>query len=253
MDVGTSMAQGELPGVIVLAHHGADDLLVMGFGAQGQLAAHGAEQAVPAKVRMYAAGFGQQPRFGFPGAVAGRVRPYKSWRPIEQATMSYGHGISVSLIQLARAYTIFARDGDLIPLSFLKLDQAPVGQRIISQKTARDLRAMLETVVSPEGTAPKAQVPGYRVGGKTGTAYKIVGGKYVRNYVASFVGFAPASDPRIIVAVMVDEPTGGHYGGEVAAPVFAAVTASALRAMNVAPDSSVTDIIIPADAVQESM
>ncbi len=200
-----------------------------------------------------AAGFGQQPRFGFPGAVAGRVRPYKSWRPIEQATMSYGHGISVSLIQLARAYTIFARDGDLIPLSFLKLDQAPVGQRIISQKTARDLRAMLETVVSPEGTAPKAQVPGYRVGGKTGTAYKIVGGKYVRNYVASFVGFAPASDPRIIVAVMVDEPTGGHYGGEVAAPVFAAVTASALRAMNVAPDSSVTDIIIPADAVQESM
>jgi len=200
-----------------------------------------------------ATGFGQQPRFGFPGAVAGRVRPYKSWRPIEQATMSYGHGISVSLIQLARSYTIFARDGDLIPLSFLKLDQAPVGQRIISQKTARDLRAMLETVVSPEGTAPKAQVPGYRVGGKTGTAYKIVGGKYVRNYVASFVGFAPASDPRIIVAVMIDEPTGAHYGGEVAAPVFAAVTASALRAMNVAPDSSVTDIIIPADAVQESL
>lgn len=200
-----------------------------------------------------ATGFGQQPRFGFPGAVAGRVRPYKSWRPIEQATMSYGHGISVSLIQLARAYTIFARDGDLIPLSFLKLDQAPVGQRIISEKTARDSRAMLETVVSPEGTAPKAQVPGYRVGGKTGTAYKIVGGKYVRNYVASFVGFAPASDPRIIVAVMVDEPTSGHYGGDVAAPVFAAVTASALRAMNVAPDSSVTDIIIPADAVQESM
>jgi len=200
-----------------------------------------------------ATGFGQQPRFGFPGAVAGRVRPYKSWRPIEQATMSYGHGISVSLIQLARSYTIFARDGDLIPLSFLKLDQAPVGQRIISQKTARDLRAMLETVVSPEGTAPKAQVPGYRVGGKTGTAYKIVGGKYVRNYVASFVGFAPASDPRIIVAVMIDEPTGAHYGGEGAAPVFAAVTASALRAMNVAPDSSVTDIIIPADAVQESL
>ena len=200
-----------------------------------------------------ATGFGQQPRFGFPGAVAGRVRPYKSWRPIEQATMSYGHGISVSLIQLARAYTIFARDGDVIPLSFQKLDQAPIGQRVISEKTAREVRAMLETVVSPDGTAPKAQVPGYRVGGKTGTAYKIVGGKYVRNYVASFVGFAPASDPRIIIAVMIDEPTGAHYGGDVAAPVFSAVAANALRAMNVTPDSSVTNIIIPADAEQESM
>lgn len=200
------------------------------------------------------AGFGQQPKFGFPGAVAGRVRPYKSWRPIEQATMSYGHGISVSLIQLARAYMIFARDGDLIPLSFQKLNEPPAGQRVISEHTAHALRAMLETVVSPEGTAPKAQVPGYRVGGKTGTAYKIVGGKYVREYVGSFVGFAPASDPRIIIAVMIDEPSGPlHFGGDVAAPVFSAVAANALRAMNVAPDSAVTNIIIPADGVQESM
>jgi cell division protein FtsI (penicillin-binding protein 3) len=184
------------------------------------------------------AGFGQQPKFGFPGAVAGRVRPYKSWRPIEQATMSYGHGISVSLIQLARAYMIFARDGDLIPLSFQKLHEAPAGQRVISAQTARALRTMLETVVSPEGTAPKAQVPGYRVGGKTGTAYKIVHGKYVREYVGSFVGFAPASDPRIVIAVMIDEPLGPvHFGGDVAAPVF----------------SAVTNIIIPADGVQESM
>ena len=199
-------------------------------------------------------GFGQQPKFGFPGAVAGRVRPYKSWRPIEQATMSYGHGISVSLLQLAHAYTIFARNGDLIPLSFEKLKESPAGQHVISEKTAREMRAMLETVVSPEGTAPKAQVPGYRVGGKTGTAYKIVGGKYVSKYVASFVGFAPASDPRIIIAVMVDEPSvGGHYGGDVAAPVFSAVAANALRAMNVPPDSSVTNIIIPANGVQESM
>ncbi len=201
-----------------------------------------------------AAGFGQQPRSGFPGAVAGRVRPYKSWRPIEQATMSYGHGISVSLIQLAHAYTIFARDGDLIPLSFQKVDQSPAGQRVFSVKTARQMRAMMESVVSPEGTAPKAQVPGYRVGGKTGTAYKIVGGKYVHKYVASFVGIAPMSDPRIIVAVMIDEPSNGqHYGGEVAAPVFSVVTANTLRAMNVAPDSSVTNIIIPTDPVQESM
>jgi cell division protein FtsI (penicillin-binding protein 3) len=199
-------------------------------------------------------GFGQQPHFGFPGAVAGRVRPFKSWRPIEQATMSYGHGISVSLLQLAHAYTIFARDGDLIPLSFVKTTEPPASHRVISEKTAREMRAMLETVVGPEGTAPKAQVPGYRVGGKTGTAYKVAGGKYVNKYVASFVGFAPASDPRIIIAVMVDEPsTGEHFGGDVAAPVFSLVAAAALRAMNVTPDSSVTNIIIPAAGVQESM
>ena len=198
-------------------------------------------------------GFGQQPKFGFPGAVAGRVRPYKSWRPIEQATMSYGHGISVSLLQLAHAYTIFARDGDLIPLSFQKLSAPPVGQRVVTEKTAREMRAMLETATGPEGTAPKAQVPGYRVAGKTGTAYKIVGGRYVSKYVSSFVGFAPASDPRIIIAVMIDEPSGAHYGGEVAAPVFSAIAGSALRAMNVGPDSTVTSIIVPANVPQESM
>lgn len=199
-------------------------------------------------------GFGQQPRLGFPGAVAGRVRPYKSWRPIEQATMSYGHGISVSLIQLARAYMIFARDGDLIPLSFQKVNDLPISQRIISVKTARELRAMLETVVSPDGTAPKAQVPGYRVAGKTGTAYKVEHGKYVQKYVASFVGFAPVSNPRIIIAVMVDEPSNGlHYGGDVAAPVFSTVAANALRALDVPPDSSVTNIIIPTGHAKESM
>jgi len=200
-------------------------------------------------------GFGQQPRFGFPGAVAGRVRPFKSWRPIEQATMSYGHGISVSLIQMARSYMIFARDGDMIPLSFQKTDSLPAGQHVISAKTALAMRGMLEMAAGPNGTAPKAQVPGYRVGGKTGTAYKISGGQYDHGkYIASFVGFAPASDPRIIVAVMIDEPSNGqHYGGDVAAPVFSAVAANALRAMNVAPDSTVTNIIIPADGLKESM
>lgn len=199
-------------------------------------------------------GLGQQPKFGFPGAVAGRVRPYKSWRPIEQATMSYGHGISVSLIQLAHAYLIFARNGDLIPLSFQKVNDMPIGHRVISENTALQMRRMLETVVSPGGTAPQAQVPGYRVGGKTGTAYKIVGGKYVKQYVSSFVGIAPMSDPRLIIAVMIDEPSAGsHYGGTVAGPVFANVTANALRALNVAPDSSVTNIIIPKDALEESM
>jgi len=201
-------------------------------------------------------GFGQQPKFGFPGAVAGRVRPFKSWRPIEQATMSYGQGISVSLIQLARAYMIFARDGDEIPLSFQKVDEPPIGQRVISAKTAHEMRAMLETVASPTGTAPKAQVPGYRVGGKTGTAYKVVGGVYAmpRRYVATFAGFAPASDPRLIIAVMIDEPGGAvHFGGDVAAPVFSDVAANALRSMNIAPDSTVTNIVVPADTSEEAM
>ena len=200
------------------------------------------------------AGFGQQPKLGFPGAVAGRVRPYKSWRPIEQATMSYGHGISTSLIQIAQSYLVFARDGDMIPVSLQKAGDQPIGRRVLSEKTARDVRAMLEMAAGPEGTAPKAQVPGYRVAGKTGTAHKLVNGQYANKYVSSFVGFAPVSDPRIIVAVMVDEPSNGfHYGGQVAAPVFSAVTASALRALNVAPDSTVTDIIVPTNAVEESM
>lgn len=199
-------------------------------------------------------GFGQQPKLGFPGAVAGRVRPYKSWRPIEQATMSYGHGISMSLIQLAHSYMIFARNGDMIPLSFTKVTHTPIGTRVISEKTAQQMRDMMESVVSPTGTAPRAQVAGYRVGGKTGTSYKLVGGKYVRQYVATFAGIAPMSNPRIIVAVMIDEPTrGSHYGGVAAGPVFAAVTANVLRALNVSPDSSVTDIIIPRDIVEEDV
>lgn len=159
-------------------------------------------------------GFGQAPNLGFPGEVHGRLRPWKNWRPIEQATMSYGHGISVSLIQLARAYAIFARDGETVPVTLIRNDEPPAhGTRVFSQQTAREIRTMLEMAVQPEGTAPKARVPGYRVGGKTGTAYKIEGGVYVRKYVASFVGLAPISDPRLVVAVMIDEPTGGaHYG-----------------------------------------
>ncbi|MBK7952941.1 MAG: penicillin-binding protein 2 [Candidatus Accumulibacter sp.] len=183
-------------------------------------------------------GFGQVPRLGFPGEVSGRVRPWKSWRPIEQATMAYGHGISVSLIQLARAYTVFARDGDLAPLSLTRIESStPAGAVVFSAKTAREVRAMLELAVLPGGTAPKAQIPGYRVAGKTGTAHKLEGGRYANKYVSSFVGFAPASDPRLIVAVMIDEPSAGkHYGGDVAAPVFASVMASSLRTLGIAPD-----------------
>ncbi len=201
-------------------------------------------------------GFGQQPRFGFPGAVAGRVRPYKSWRPIEQATMSYGNGISVSLIQLAHAYTMFARDGDVIPLSFQKVTVPPVGVQVIKPETARQMRAMLERVVSPIGTAAQAQLPGYRVGGKTGTAYKVENGKYAmpRKYIGSFVGMVPMSSPRFIIAVMIDEPRGiYHYGGQVAAPTFATLAANALRADNVPPDSTVTEIMMPANGAEEGM
>ncbi len=200
-------------------------------------------------------GFGQQPKFGFPGAVAGRVRPYKSWRPIEQANMAFGQGISVSLIQLARSYMIFARDGDIIPLSFQKVTEQPAGQPVVSARTAREMRAMLETVVSPEGTAPKAQVAGYRVGGKTGTAQKLVGGRYSQTkFVANFVGIAPMSNPRFIIAVMIDEPsTLAHVGGDVAAPTFASLATNALRAANVPPDSSVTNIIIPEHPLEEGM
>jgi len=199
-------------------------------------------------------GFGQAPRFGFPGAVAGRVRPYKSWRPVEQANMSFGQGISMSLLQLARAWMIFARDGDVIPLSFQKVTEKPVGQRIISPKTAAQMRVMVESVVSPEGTAPQAQVPGYRMGGKTGTAQKVVNGHYSQtHYVGSFAGIAPMSNPRFVIAVMIDDAEGAlHTGGAVAAPTFAALAANALRAANVPPDSTVTDIIIPEHPLEES-
>ncbi|WP_028994333.1 peptidoglycan D,D-transpeptidase FtsI family protein [Azonexus hydrophilus] len=186
-------------------------------------------------------GFGKSPQLGFPGEVGGRLRAWKNWRPIEQATMSYGHGISMSLIQLARAYTVFARDGDIVPASLLRVD-APVvrGQPVFSAQTARELRAMLELVVMPGGTALKAAVPGYRVGGKTGTAHKLEGGVYANKYIASFVGIAPISNPRLVVAVMIDEPSAGqYYGGQIAGPVFSSVMGGALRTLGVAPDAPV--------------
>lgn len=186
-------------------------------------------------------GFGQAPNLGFPGEVNGRLRPWKNWRPIEQATMSYGHGIAVSLIQMARAYTVFARDGELMPLSLTRIDDMPPhGMRIFSPQTVREVRIMLEMAVQPEGTAPKARVPGYRVGGKTGTAYKVEGGVYARKYVGSFVGIAPISEPRLVVAVMIDEPSGGsHYGGDVAGPAFSQIMGGALRTLGIVPDAPV--------------
>ena len=199
-------------------------------------------------------GFGQAPQMGFPGAVAGRVRPAKSWRPIEQATMSYGHGISVSLIQMARAYTVFARDGDLIPASLLKTDAPAAGVPVFSPKTAKAVRKMLEMAAGPSGTAPLAQIKDYRVAGKTGTAHKQEDGKYVNKYVASFVGFAPASNPRLVVAVMIDEPNAGkYYAGDVAAPVFSRLMGESLRSLRVTPDSTGANVMAPANPVKESL
>ena len=197
-------------------------------------------------------GLGASPRLGFPGEAVGKVRPYKTWRPIEQATMSYGHGISVSLVQLARAYTVFARDGDLVPLSLLKVDGPPAGKPLISQKTVASIRSMLELAVEPSGTAPRARIMGYRVAGKTGTAHKQEHGGYaIDKYHSSFVGFAPASRPRLVIAVMIDEPSAGqYYGGQVAAPVFANVMAGALRILGVAPDVPMKPIETPTQALE---
>ena len=203
-------------------------------------------------------GFGRPLRLGFPGEVGGRLRPFKTWRPIEQATMAYGHGISVTLMQLARAYLAFARDGDLIPLSLTRLESPPLaGKSIFSAQTAREVRAMLEMAVQPGGTAPKAQIPGYRVAGKTGTAHKLEGGAYAERYVSAFVGFAPASNPKLVVAVMIDEPSAGKYfGGEVAAPVFAQVMAGSLRTLGVPPDAPLRPVQVarePAPLVPEKL
>jgi cell division protein FtsI (penicillin-binding protein 3) len=190
-------------------------------------------------------GFGAPPATGFPGEAKGVVRPWMKWKPIEQATMAYGHGMSVSLLQLARAYTVFTNEGQLLPLSLFRREALPIGKPILKRETALELTRMMEMAVLPGGTAPRAQVPGYRVAGKTGTAHKPEAGGYAEHkYVSSFVGFGPVTDPRFIVAVMLDEPAGvKYYGGDVGAPVFSAVMGAALRIMAVAPDSPHTLVV----------
>ena len=201
-----------------------------------------------------AAGFGQKPQIAFPGAVSGRLRPYKTWRPVEQATMSYGYGLSASLFQMARSYTVFAHDGSIIPATMLKSTQPAVGVPVFSQRTADQVRKMLEMAAGPGGTGQRAQTQGYSVGGKSGTARKQVGKSYAAGkYRAWFTGMAPIDKPRIIVAVMVDEPTvGGVYGGLVAAPVFSEVVQQTLRMMGVQPDIDVKPQIV-ANPVEESL
>ena len=201
-----------------------------------------------------AVGFGQKPQIGFPGAVGGRLRPYKGWRPIEQATMSYGYGLSASLFQMARSYTVFANGGKVIPATMLKTDEPAVGVPVFSERTANQVRKMLQMAAGPGGTGQKAQTVGYSVGGKSGTARKQVGKSYATGkYRAWFTGLAPVDKPRIIVAVMIDEPSNGViYGGAVAAPVFSEVVQQTLRMMSVAPDMAVQPLIVT-NAVEESL
>ena len=202
------------------------------------------------------AGFGQKPQVEFPGVVPGRLRPYKSWRPIEQATASYGYGLSASLFQMVRSYTVFSHDGQIIRATLLKNNEPAVGIPVFSADTAAKVRKMLQMAAGPGGTGPKAQTAGYSVGGKSGTAYKQIGKGYGsdgnRKYRSWFVGMAPIDKPRIIVGVMLDEPTAGKYfGGEVAAPVFSETVQQTLRVMGVQPDISIRPQIV-ATTVQES-
>ena len=195
-------------------------------------------------------GYGQKPQINFPGAVTGTLRPYKAWGQIGQATMAYGYGLSASLLQMARAYTTFARDGEVIPVSMLKQDQPAPGLRVISAETAKEIRHMLQLAADDGGTAPKAKTMGYSVGGKSGTAHKNKekgeGKGYASNkYRSWFVGMAPIDKPRIVVAVMLDEPrNGAYFGGAVAAPVFSQVVQQTLRLMNVAPDLDVKPQVV---------
>ena len=200
-----------------------------------------------------ALGYGQKPQIQFPGAVTGRLRPWKTWRPVEQATMAYGYGLSASLFQMAHSYTAFAHDGEIIPVTMLKSSEPAVGVKVFSAENAKAVRHMLQMAAAPGGTGPLAQTVGYSVGGKSGTAHKQVGKGYASNkYRAWFTGMAPIDSPRIIVAVMIDEPSDGNYfGGIAAAPVFSEVVQQTLRMMGVQPDMTVKPQILT-EAVVES-
>ncbi|HEV3105636.1 MAG TPA: penicillin-binding protein 2 [Trinickia sp.] len=188
-------------------------------------------------------GLGRAPQLPFPGVSPGRLRPWQRWRPIEQATMAYGYGVSASLMQMAQAYTAFAGDGSLRPATLILSENDDPGLptpalRVTTPETAAALRAMLEATTDDDATGRAARVQGYRVGGKTGTAWKHAGTGYAKGkYRALFVGIAPIDAPRLVVAVMIDEPARAFYGSTVAAPVFASVAGSALRLLGVPPDA----------------
>jgi len=184
-------------------------------------------------------GFGATNDLIIPGEQKGILAKRKKWRPIEHATMSYGYGLSVNTLQLARAYQAIANDGVLLPVSLQPLEQAPEGKRVFSSSVASEIKTMLEMAVGDKGTAPEARVDQYRVGGKTGTAHKVINGQYQDDkYLSLFAGFAPISDPEIVLVVCVDDPQGiDYYGGLVAAPVFSKVMEGALRYRDVVPDA----------------
>ena len=200
-----------------------------------------------------ALGYGQKPQLQFPGTVTGRLRPWKTWKPVEQATMAYGYGLSASLFQMAHSYTAFAHDGSLIPATILKSPEPANGVPVFSAQNAAAVRKMLQLAAGPGGTGQRAQTIGYSVGGKSGTAHKQVGKGYATNkYRSWFTGMAPIDKPRIVVAVMIDEPSAGkYYGGEVAAPVFSETVQQTLRLMGVTPDMAVKPQIVT--AVEESL
>jgi cell division protein FtsI (penicillin-binding protein 3) len=191
-----------------------------------------------------AVGFGRATGIELPGESSGRLASYRHWRPVEHATLSFGYGLSVTPLQLARAYTALANDGVLMPVTILRRDQAVIGQRAMSPGSAQQIRAMLELAVSREGTGFLANVARYKVAGKTGTVHRLTPEGYAEDrYIGVFAGMAPASDPRLVMAVMVDDPTtGGYYGGQVAAPVFSEVMTGALRLLNIPPDGPARDI-----------
>ncbi len=189
-------------------------------------------------------GFTHGTHSGLPGESPGFLAPPSTWAPIQKATLAFGYGISVTPLQMARAYTVFANDGELEPISILKLNQAPKGRRVFTPTVVREMRHMLELAASPAGTGATADVVNYRVAGKTGTAHIAdVKGYHRHRYVASFGGFAPASDPRLVIFVDIRDPRKhGYYGAQCAAPVFQKVMTGALRILNIPPDQPETTI-----------
>ncbi|QQZ30877.1 penicillin-binding protein 2 [Thiothrix subterranea] len=194
-------------------------------------------------------GFGQAPNAGFSGETAGLLTNYTQWSKVDRASHGYGYGLSSSLLQLTHAYAPFAANGVLMPTSINKLDKPGLGQQVMAPETARAVLGMMEAVVQKGGTGEKAMVDGYRIAGKTGTAYKYIDNKYQNDrYLTSFIGVAPASRPRLVVAVQIDEPKIDDSGGRAAAPVFSKVMAEALRLLDVPPDN----LPDPRQAVQQA-
>ncbi len=193
---------------------------------------------------LHRVGFGELTGSHFPGEISGRLPEEQVWRPSEVATLAYGYGLAVTTLQLAHAYTVFADGGVLRPLSLLKVAQVPVGAQVLAPNIAHTMLSLLENDVQAGEyhTGTRAQIPGYRVGGKTGTSYIAGPHGYDRhNYNSSFVGVAPISNPRLVIAVYIREPHGSHMGALVSAPVFAQVMSDSLRILNVAPDAPVTE------------